>query len=65
MDATESRKFFDGVIKDVVESLRTVFSNEGVQEEVLERLKRTWEEKLLLKSQPKQVLDHSAILLQQ
>jgi Transcription factor IIA, alpha/beta subunit len=53
MDQVESKKFFDGVIKDVIESLRTVFSNEGVQEEVLELLKRSWEANLHEKQRPK------------
>lgn len=44
------------MIKDVIEQLRTVFNNEGVQEEVLERLKQAWVTKLKIKSQPKQAL---------
>ena len=49
----EARRFQREVIKDVIEGLRATFSSENIQEDILERLKRVWEDKLIEKSQPR------------
>ena len=41
-----AREFYQGVIDEVIESMRNEFVSEGVSEDILEKLKKTWEQKL-------------------
>ncbi|RWS11433.1 transcription initiation factor IIA subunit 1-like isoform X2, partial [Dinothrombium tinctorium] len=47
MAATSVAKLYRSVIDDVINSVRDVFLDEGVDEQVLTEIKQTWERKLL------------------
>jgi len=49
---TTAKDFYLKVVNEVIEKNRQQFINEGVSEDVLEKLRRIWEEKINLKLTP-------------
>lgn len=50
--STNAKTFYAGVVNDVIERNRQQFINEGVSEDVLEKLRKIWEEKINQKLTP-------------
>ena len=44
--STNAKDFYMAVVNDVIERNRQQFINEGVSEDVLEKLRKIWEEKI-------------------
>jgi len=49
---TTAKDFYLKVVNEVIEKNRQQFINEGVSEDVLEKLRKIWEEKINLKLTP-------------
>ena len=45
----QTKEFYLNVVNDVIEKNRQLFISEGVSEDVLEKLKKLWIEKLMTK----------------
>ncbi|XP_074598408.1 transcription factor IIA L [Brevipalpus obovatus] len=56
--STVSEKVYHGVIEEVINGVRDLFLDEGVDEQVLQELKLTWEKKL----HETKVLDYAGLL---
>jgi hypothetical protein len=48
----QTKEFYNNVITDVIEKNRQLFISEGISEDVLEKLKKLWIEKLMAKTVP-------------
>lgn len=48
--SANASEFYQSIVDEVVESMRSEFINEGVSEDILEKLKKTWEQKIKSKS---------------
>ncbi|XP_070590822.1 TFIIA-alpha and beta-like factor isoform X3 [Erythrolamprus reginae] len=57
-------KFYKSVISDVIEGVRDVFLEEGVDEQVLKELKRRWEMKLMQSKATEGFFHHNHVLSQ-
>lgn len=50
--ADSAKDFYMNVVSEVIEKNRQLFINEGISEDVLEKLRKIWEEKIHEKLTP-------------